>query len=179
MPASLPHLDFPQFLGFVAMAMWLHSQTLKCDRRLNIAWLISNFVWLAHYLLLGGYAGAVSVFLNALRSAIYLIRDWRQSQYRRHLFWALMVVYTIVGIWVARDWIDIFPMLACYSTLIAFFVYGGIRGRITMAVGNFGWLIYAFVHGSYGGFLAGIAAQIIAASTIYRLWRDSRAVQTN
>lgn len=167
--------SFPQILGYVAMAMWIGSLSLKSDRLLNQVWIVSNVIWLTHYTMLGAYVGAANVLINIIRSVLYLIKDWRQSRYKMHVFWGLVAAFLLSSAITYQHWSDVFPLLASVGTCVAFFLLTGLRGRVLLLFANLGWLFYAVVHGSYGGMIGSAAAFLVTLVTIFRLWRDERA----
>lgn len=172
---SLPPFDFVQVLGIIATSLWVWSVSLKSDRRLNKIWMISNSIWVVHWILLGGWVGASNNFVNVVRSGLYLIKDWRETRYRWWMMWGLMAAYTLLSVPFFKEWSDVLPLLASYTTCIAFFFYaGGLAGRIIMVCGNFGWLGYGIIHGSYGGVISAIAVITISLTTIYRLYIDGK-----
>lgn len=170
--SHLPPFDFNQALGLVATVAWIWSMSLKSDRRLNQSWVFVNAIWCVHWALLGGWVGAANVFINVLRSALYLVRDWKNTKYKWHMMVGLIVAYSIVSFPFMKDELDLLPVLASYTSSLAFFIYSGVRGRVILVIGHVGWLFYAIAHLSYGGMISTLAVIGMGMATIYRLLRD-------
>lgn len=177
----LPAFDFNQALGIVATIGWIWSMSLKSDRRLNQSWVFVNAIWCVHWALLGGWVGAANVFINSIRSALYLVHDWKNSRRRWHAMAVLVLSYSLVSFPFMKDELDMLPVLASYTSSLAFFIYSGVRGRVILMIGHLGWLFYAIAHLSYGGIISTLAVIGISMTTVYRMLKDkerARAVAT-
>ncbi len=172
MTFTLPPFNFAQLLGFIAMALQIWSVSFKSDRRLNIIWMVSNAFWLAHFYLLGAHAGAINVFINFCRCATYVVRDWRATPHSKTIFLVLIAAYTLSAPFTIHTWVDVLPLLSSYAITVAFFVFSGIQGRLILMIGNIGWLIYALLHGSYGGVFTNITVIALGLMTVARMRAD-------
>ncbi len=170
--SHLPPFDFNQGLGIVATIAWIWSMSLKSDRRLNQSWVFVNAIWCVHWVLLGGWVGAANVFINAIRSALYLIRDWKNTKYKWHMMAGLVAAYSLASFPFLKDELDVLPLLASFTSSVAFFIYSGVRGRVILMIGHLGWLFYAIAHLSYGGIISTLAVIGISMTTVYRMLKD-------
>ncbi len=164
-------MDVPfiaQALGFVSFGLGVSTFYQKDDRKLKIIMLIFNLNHLLHYFLLGSMTSALSAALSALRtgSAIYT-----SSKYVAAVF---IVLGLGLGLKLADNWWDMWPILGSAIGTYAVFMLQGIAMRVAFIIGAVCWLINNIIVGSIGGALLEMTLLTVNCTTIYRLLKDQK-----
>lgn len=163
-------IDFSiaQLLGFVSFGLGLSTFYQKDDRKLKVIMLIFNINHLFHYLLLGSVMSAVGASLSALRTGASI---YTSSKYIAAIF---IVVGLSLGLYMANDWWELFPIIGTTIGTYAMFALNGIRMRICFLVGATCWLTNNILVGSIGGILLEITVITMNIFTIYRLSKNEK-----
>ncbi len=157
-----------QALGFVSFALGVSAFFQKDDRKLKIVMLIFNLNHLLHFFLLGSMTSALSAALSALRtgSSIYT-----SSKYVAAVF---IVLGFGLGLKLADNWWDMWPILGSAIGTYAVFMLQGIAMRVAFIIGAVCWLINNIIVGSIGGALLEMTLLSVNSFTIYRLMNDKK-----
>lgn len=161
-------LSFAQALGFVSFALGISTFYQKDDRKLKVIMLIFNMNHLLHFFLLGSMTSALSAGLSAARTgtSIYTSSKWVAAVF--------VVLGLGLGLSIADNWWDMWPILGTVIGTYAVFMLTGIAMRIAFLIGAMCWLTNNIIVGSIGGTMLEATLICVNLLTIYRLVSDKR-----
>ena len=167
-----------QAIGFVAMALNISSYQLKNSRQLALCRATGDFIYIAHYLMLGAYSGCTTIAICALNGLVYSFRGNRWAEWKgwKWVFSILLVIGCMFTWRVSFQpvpslcalfsvWINIVMTWTGKSRLIR-------MGRLFLAGPT--WIVYAVISKSIPGALAELVGMTSAAIGLYRygFWKE-------
>lgn len=108
-------------IGIISIFIQIMVFQMKDRKRIIYMNIASNIGWFSYFFLQGGFISGVSNIIGILSNIIFLMRQkyrWADSKLWLILFLAIAATYSALTF---EDWRDIFPMLACLSSMCAFF----------------------------------------------------------
>ncbi len=132
-----------QIIGFIALTIGLIALQLKSQKAMLPTGELSNAVWIAHYLLLGGYTAAFTMFIAIIRTTIVLLKPkWKIPA----LLIATALIFTGCTLSTEAYWYKYLPFIAAltYSSALYWndkFLRSRILTLLTMSI----WLLYGFM----------------------------------
>ena len=107
--------------GFLGICCTVIIYQQKNRRSLLISKLLSDAVWLLHYLFLGAYSGAAIAAIGACRELVFVNRDkkWGKSKLWLPLFITVSIICT------ALTWKNVFSLFTCIASctsVIGFYI---------------------------------------------------------
>ena len=156
-----------QTIGLVAMALGIGSFQLKQRSNILIVQFFSNFLWAAHFLLLGATTGAALNICATVRSYVF----YKYGAKKNRSIWILIgsIIALVVSAMLSwQGWISLIPMIAIIIATIGYWQHDEQMIRRVILISSPLWLVYGVISGSY----AGIANEsIVIASVLIALWR--------
>ena len=171
-------LIISQIIGVAAVALYLWSFQLK--KRSHIVWTtcLSYAFYVAQYLMLGAFSGAILDLLSAASS--FFAGKKNEPGFRRYAkgvalsIFSLIVAAGVVLAVVQRDWIELLPIAG------ALLQTGGLWFNNEQTIRKFGlagapfWLAYNYISQAYG---AALGAALTIVSTLVALIRYRKKQQ--
>ena len=168
------HPIIPQIVGLLAVASFLLSYQLKARKNIIICNVLSRYLYILQYLLLGAIAGAVLDILGAISS---IIAERKSSSFiRRHtraVFLSINAVIIAVGISICiinQSALDLLPIAGVLLHTGAFWISNEKIIRRISLLGSPFWLVYNLASRAYGSALGDLLTMlsIIIAMVKYR-----------
>ena len=122
----------------------------RSGKRLLLFKLVSDILWMVHYLFLGAFSGAAIASIGIIRETVFLNqgRKWAQSKFWLILFLVLSVISTI---WTWKSGFSILPGLASALAVFSFWRSNPSLTRILAFPISASMLTYDIFCGSYFG----------------------------
>lgn len=142
-----------QGLGLVAMASLLIGYQQTKREKLLACKLTADVFWTAHYLVLGGYAGAIPNFIGISRELIFINRD--RKKWANRIFWPILFIligWIMAALSFKSAW-DILPILASSAVTLSLWFRNPTLTKIITIPVCASFLIYNITIGSYVGIL--------------------------
>jgi hypothetical protein len=159
-----------QTLGVLAFAIGLTSYQFKSQRRLFQLNMLTDALWILHYILLGAWPVVFAVSVSILRTAsgVFL---W--PQHKMQIALGAFVVITLFTILFPPEnpvgWLVIVTG-AIYSATVAFH-QNYVISRSLMFAGSLMWIVIGIGYGSVGEIIASVFS---ASSILVAAWRHNR-----
>lgn len=108
-----------QVVGLLGMAACFMIFQQNERRKLLLWKLFADFLWLAHYVLLGGFSGAAVCIIAMIREIVYLNegKKWANKKIWIFILFALNIPF-VISTW--NGIMSIFPTLASYTAICSF-----------------------------------------------------------
>jgi hypothetical protein len=165
----LQHIfSIPQLFGYLAFFFGVGCFLQKNDVRFKVFMAVECISYVIHFWLLGNPTACAS-------SAVSVGRSLAAIRSRSRWVALIFVLLSLgMGVWLAKSWLSLLPIIASCIGTTALFLLSGIRMRALMLVGTTLWLINNIASGSIGGTM--LEAVILTTNiwTIFRLMRDER-----
>ena len=161
-----------QFIGLLAVGLYLLSFQLK--KRVHIVWVtcISNALYVLQYLMLGAFSGAVMDFMSTVVSFFAGKKNSPSFKpYTRAVAVISLILTAMIGIAVAVLRKNPVELLAVAGAL---FSAGGLWCENEQTIRKFGlcsapcWLVYNFMSQAYGASLGSVLAIGSIIISMYR-----------
>lgn len=164
---------FVQALGFLAMALCIGSYQVKSGRGMVLCKTAGDFLYVIHYLLLGGYSGCVTLGVSVISQTACSFRGrrkWADWKGWRWLFTGLLILACLLV------WRKSFRPIPCISAMVSMAsvsltTWTGnarlMRINKLLCAGPF-WIIYALITGSISGVLCEVIGMASAAVALRR-----------
>lgn len=122
----------------------------ESGKKLLFCKLISDILWMAHYICLSAFSGAAIAAIGVIREAVFLnqSKKWAQSKGWLLLFLALSVVSAVF------TWKSAFSLLPAVASVLAVFSFWKNKPSLTRSLAfpiSFSMLTYDIFCGSYLG----------------------------
>ena len=150
-----------QGIGFIGTALIVGSFQCKQSRRLFLMQLASNFFYFLHFLMLGAYAGSISVLVGLARNLLLCSkRPWADRPFWP---WVFAGAHMLV---VALTWAGPLTLLAGIGPAATALVSWGRNGKrvrlVSVLVNSPCWLVYDFFNGS----ISGVVCELFCMSSV-------------
>jgi hypothetical protein len=172
-PGMAPDWFSPaQCFGYLAFVLGVGSFLQANDRRFKFFMIGECLAYVVHFALLGNPTAVASSFLSTVRSVLALrTRSVGVAA-------AVVAANLAFGLGVAERPSDWLPLAASCVGTVALFLLQGIRMRLLMLCGTGLWIANNLIVGSIGGTALELVVAAVNATTIVRLWRRGRGVDT-
>jgi hypothetical protein len=154
-----------QFFGLLSFGLGIFCFYQRDDRRLKIVMFVMQFSNCLHFALLGAHTAAISSVFSVTRTGLSL---YTRS---RLVAWLFIAAIMAIGIWLAKTWQDMLPIIGSCIGTYALFCLRGIPMRLAFLVGACFWLSNNIWVGSLGGTLLEITLISVNLRTIFKLRR--------
>lgn len=171
--ADVTHpLSLPQILGYIATLFGIIGFQQKDDTKLRIfVCCMSSFI-VAHFILMGSYAAAVSAALAMSRWALSIFAVVRKYA---HILVPLYIILFIGGGYLTYErWIDVLPVIASISGTYALFYCSRLRLRLVLLFGGSFWIAHNLLALSYGPLVMEAFIFMSNALMIYRFIMENK-----
>ena len=167
------HLILAHAIGFGAMAINISSYQFKNSRQIVFCRMVSDIMYIVHYLMLGAYSGCVTLVVSVLNALVYGMQEkhpWARRRCWKWIFSALLVAACLI-LW--RDSFEMLPgvctLVSILSVILATWSDNSviIRGNKLLCAGP-AWIVYCIAVGSYAGILTELFGMTSAAVGFYR-----------
>ena len=163
-----------QSIGLLASAGYLLAATQRRDQHLFGIQLLGTMSFVIHYILLGAWAGAFGYMAGTARNLTAYFK-WATPNLRVPISIVFAIIYGLVAIFTAYQFVEIIPPVSGLLTAVAFFNFTGIRMRAILMCAQGLFIFYALYVGSIGGCLTATSELILTSITIVRLLNHLRA----
>jgi len=162
-----------QAIGFIGVAFFIASYQMRSNRALFLFQMIGCLIFMAQFLILGAYTGALSLMINVLRNLLLLrIADWKWVKSKVTLSMILLMLIAVT-IYTWAGWLSLLPMLSVGITSIGYWTNNARKIRISQMFGSPCTLLYDALICSWGGVLNETIALVSIVVSIYRFgWRN-------
>ncbi|MDB5814741.1 MAG: hypothetical protein JWN23_1858 [Rhodocyclales bacterium] len=158
----------PQLFGYLAFFFGVGCFLQKSDVRFKVFMSIECISYVIHFWLLGNLTACAS-------SAVSVGRSLAAIRSRSRWVALIFVLLSLgMGVWLAKTWLSLLPIVASCIGTTALFLLSGVRMRALMLVGTTLWLINNIASGSIGGTMLEAVILTTNTWTIFRLMRDGR-----
>lgn len=137
-----------QLIGFVAFGLSTLAFQFKSQKIMIAMRAFADFIWTAHYWLLGGFAPALVILSAAFRSifTVFVFPRHRVKVIAVAWFCAAAACFYFYN----NNWLNFLPLLAHSIYGVAIYFHENYKiNRCLMAIGFIVWIIIGFVFGSY------------------------------
>ncbi len=143
---------FAQILGFVATLTSILAFQLKTHKQIMVAQIATSGVFIIHYILLGGYAGAAINVVAVVRNIVFYNRDKKIFASR---WWTAIfaVLITAVGsiFAVSEGWVALFFIVGMVLNTISFSMVDPQKVRVLILFAAPMLLVYNILLSSVAG----------------------------
>lgn len=166
-----------QFIGFFAMAVNLSAWQIQKPRHIIMAYIPTNLLWTAQFMLLGGLTGAIASLLTVAKDTSLLIREDK----RTYILIAFLSSNTLIASFFINTWFDILPILAVMFGNAGLFIPNNreVYARGTL-IGCSLWLAYNILVGAWIGMMCSslLILSILLGMARYEGWQVGRCYRT-
>lgn len=159
---------FIHSLAIFALIVWASSYHFKERKIILLVQLLSFLFWIAHFILLGAYTGAILCSIGALRLFTFSLKrknHWSSNYSLIYFFISILLISTIATF--TTPW-AIFAFLGGAISVIASWQDDQDKLRLFFIPTHVCWFIYDLAVGSYGG---AFSEMILGISAIISLLR--------
>ena len=164
--------SFPQLLGYAAYTISLIAATQKKDNNLFLLFTFSNALFGLHHFLLGNLSAAASKIIVGLRMCLNIRFKGAVIAF------PFATIAVISGYYTYQVPVSVLPVIAVVLATFVAAYSGGIKLRICFIVCCSLWLIHNIVRHSIGGSIEETTNIVIYATTVWRMKKDHRKLQT-
>ena len=121
-------------VGIVSIFLQFMIFQMKARKNIILFSIASNVGWFAYFALQGDFISGLANITGILSNIIFLFRGkyrWADSKLWLALF---LLIAGALAIITFRDWRDVFPMIACLTSTVAFFMMKEQRIRLISIV---------------------------------------------
>ena len=109
-------------IGIISIILQFLIFQMKNQRRIVTVGLFSDIGWLLYFVLQGDLISSTANVIGIMSKTIVLLRGkykWTESRLWNVFFVVFAVVFSVFTF---KSWVDIFAVIACTSSVIAFFM---------------------------------------------------------
>ena len=136
-----------QIIGFAALAIVILGMQQRQYGRVVFAKIANSFLSTIHYLLLGGYTGAVINFASCFTNGVYWYRNTRGKNVVPFQI-AFAIMFVALGLLSWEGYISFFVILAKLISSVALGIKNTRTIRILNLISNPSWMVYNIYTGS-------------------------------
>ena len=166
-----------QILGAIGIIVGLSIYAGKTRGKILVCKFVSDAIWAANYLLVGGYTGALLNVIGMAREAVFYHREtkkWAASRLWLYLFVMLALLSPIME-WVQLGgfaWLPILPAFGSTCSVFSLYSRRPMIMRILGLLTQVFWLAYGIILQNVTSVLCGI---MIVISAIIGMTREAVA----
>ena len=166
---STPRGAIAQCIGFVAMALALFMYTFHSRKKILIAKMGVDALWVIHYLLLGALSGAVINAINVTRESVFYHKEKKWGSF---VIWPILFVLAnaISTVLTWQGPISLLPLIGSSLNVLALWCASPKWMRILTIPALTLWEIYSVCVMSLSSILVNIFSIL---SAVYGLVRDA------
>lgn len=162
-------LIYAQIVGLLAVASFLLSYQQKKRKNIIIWNSASRCLYIAQYIMLGAFEGAVLDILGTVSSVVAGKKDSKfVKKYLKLCFIAINLIIVAVGLLLYENVFSLFPIVGVVLQTSAFWIT---REKIIRRVSFIGapfWLVYNLVSQAYGSAIGDVLTMVSIGIAIYR-----------
>lgn len=160
---------FAKALGFIAFLVTCYGYTRVEDNQLRLAVAISSAILSIHFMMLGAWVAAFSLFINAIRNNF--------SRYYTGFKWFLYfaIIQIIVAYFFYQSGKDLFPVIGSLISGYAVFCARKIFLRTLMLLCTLLWLVNNILLMSYGAIMLDILGIIMNVYGMRKILREQQS----
>ena len=163
---------FPQVVGFFAVATFLLSYQLKKRENIIAVNVLSRFLYILQYVLLGAFSGAV---LDILGAVVSMIAGKKEHKWiRRHQTGVVIAItfsVAAIGLGMAfanQSILDLFSLAGILLHTSAFWMTNEKKIRAVSLLGSPFWIVYNFFSRAYGSAIGDILTILSILIAMFR-----------
>lgn len=152
-----------QGLWFIAMFILFYAFSLTDDKKVVKILIISNFFWIAHFMLLDNLWALFATVIAMIRLLLSLKYKWS--------FWAMAFVTiasVIAGAIAYSEPVSILPIVATVAASYGFFFLEKVELRMLLLLVSSMWFVYHLETGSISWAINEVIVSITLCVTIYK-----------
>ena len=160
-----------QVIGFIGTGLIVGSFQCKRSRRLFLMQLASNFFYFTHFMMLGAYAGGISVLVGLARNLLLCSkRPWADKPIWP---WVFAIAHMVVVVFTWAGPLTLLAGIGPASTALVSWSRNGKRVRlVSVLINSPCWLVYDFFTGSISGVVCELfCMSSVAVSVIRYGWK--------
>lgn len=157
-----------QILSFIAMVTNMLAVQLETKKQILLTIVVSNFLFVISYILLGAYVGALTCGIVAIEIIINTILEDKGKRTPKPLIVFYVVISVLLGITTFDSFIDLLPIIASILFILTLIQYKEKYVRLLILGNLISWIIYDFFVRAY---LAGTSDLFVISSTITAIIR--------
>lgn len=151
-----------QVIGVIAMVEGYFIFQFTERRKMVVLKLVSDLLWITHFLLIGGYTATLTTGIAVFREVIFYFKG--SKKWAASFWWAIIFSLLFVAC-VPLTWQNIFSIFPAVASILAtwcFWVNKTEVGKIIQLPSTLCMLIYNIVYSSYSG----VVNQLITVCSI-------------
>ena len=139
-----------QFIGVLGIAANMIIYQQKKGKNLLLFKLVSDFLWFAHYFLLGAYSGAAIAVIGIFRESVFINQDkkWAKGRYWLIIF---IICSMVSSIFTWKSIFSLLPAIGSVISVISFWKNNPKLARFLALAISACMMTYDIVCGSYMG----------------------------
>ncbi len=159
-----------QGLGLIAMSSLLIGYQQTKREKLLACKLTADVFWTAHYLVLGGYAGAIPNFVGIFRELVFINRE--RKKWASYIIWPIIfiVIGWGMGAFTFKSAWNILPILSSTAATLSLWFKNPKLTKMVIIPACTSYLIYNITVGSYVGILNESFSIISLLISLTREW---------
>ena len=169
---------FANFLGILAVAAFVSSYQLKLRRGIIILNAASRILYVAQYLLLGAFEGAL---LDVVAFFVSLLCQCRERGFvKKHLAIAIVlsnVVVVAAGMLTYKNVFSLLPILGVIFETLALWLTREKSIRLLSLLGAPFWLAYNLLNSAYGSAIGNVITVVSITAALIRYDLPKRAAE--
>ncbi len=142
-----------QIFGVGAMVSLFTIYQQNSRKKMIILKLCADICWVVHYLLLGGFAGAIPNFIGIPREIVFMNRE--SKKWADNIIWPILFILCgwVFGIFTFKSPINILPISASTFVTVSFWLKNPKLTKLVSIPVCLSFLIYNIYLGSIVGVL--------------------------
>ena len=156
-------------VGVCAVIMFVLSYQMKKRQNIVLCNVISRVLYVAQYLLLGAFEGAVLDIVGVFASVLAQNKDSKYiKKYQTAVIIGVNVVIVAAGLLLYENVFSLLPMFGVLFHTGAFWFSNEKKIRFMSFAGSPFWFAYNFISGAYGSCIGDILSMVSIAISMYR-----------
>ena len=169
-----------QILVCIADLFYVISMLNKNKKGLVFYLIVSDILFASHYLCLGGYTGAATIFVDVVYLAImYILEKKEKTKYNIHVTISAMIITIILSILTWNTALSLLPMFSMLIYLTTMIFSNIVIVKTGALIRNTLNVIYMFLLASYFGATLEICLMISAIIGILLNIKNRKKTTTN
>ena len=171
---STPQAVVAQCIGFVAMGVALFIYTFRDRRRILLAKMLADLLWVAHYGLLGAWSGSLINAVNTAREGVFYHKEHRA--WARSIAWPILFLVLNAGCtalsW--QGWLSLLPMLGSSLNVVGLWCSNPTRLRLVSLPAQTLWEVYSIAVGAIPSIIVNAISITSILIALIREWVERR-----
>ncbi len=137
-----------ELFGLIATALMFFGFSKTDDKNLIILHTLSNAFWALHFLILGSFAGFVSILFSLSRT--FFVFKWTSNK-SKWIFLTVLFIYCIYEISLIQNFHNLLPIVATLVVSYGILFYYKHKLTLVFIISNILWVFYSIIENSMSG----------------------------